>query len=97
MPECTPEERRLLDALNGNPDVNIYELRAELAISRVPEGLIESVIAARAMAMRGAQMEKKAWDALETFGVPGKYSSQSKAFDSFYSRVDAEARKRAGE
>lgn len=97
MPECTQAERELLDALNGNPDKNIAEARAALAIARVPSELFELAVAARVAQLRANQMDKRAWDALSELGVPGRYNGMTKHFDEFYARIQAIAEERAGQ
>lgn len=68
MPECTKEERTLLDALAEKKD--IFAARFALALSSVPPELIESYVSARARVIQAnAHFEKIAdalWSKFET-------------------------------
>jgi predicted RNA-binding protein associated with RNAse of E/G family len=90
MPECTKAERDLLDALNGNPDMDINEALAALAISRVTPELLEEAISARVRMIEAHARDTKVWKALNALGVQGV----SRAFNGFYEMIDKAANER---
>ena len=91
MPDCTPAERKFLDALHAEPDGNLVEIRAKLAISRVTPELYERLVVVEAAARRAKRAECSVWEEVWALGVSGK----STAFSQWYDRLQADAEARA--
>lgn len=89
MPECTDDERALLDAIVGNR--GIEEARAKVVRAQINQADWDRAVATRrALAMASADAAA-AWDALAAAGVSFATIGQ-RAFNEIWNAIEAEAR-----
>jgi len=105
---CTAAERELLDALNANPKANLQDLRARLAISKIPAATKERFIATWAELMKWSEAHQEATKEMETLGAwaslgKARYSygetssgAGRGASEELWDECEAEAKRRAG-
>jgi len=93
MPECTEEERALLDTLAQRPVPNdgLREACAQWALTRVSPELKERLVSAMAAGRQAGKAEAACWAELDALGLN---DGTTKTWNDFYKAVEAEAEKR---